>query len=284
MELFRTTLKQCNLSDLGYKGSRFTWTNCQPYGNFLKVRLDRAMANSQWWCMFEGASVQVLAARSSDHKLLLLNFETNVRGNNKDKRDFKFEMSWTLDEEYQKIVEEAWNEAPNDDVRVKLSQCRTKLTRWSRGKFENIAPLIKQKMRELGLLQRSESPKNSEDIKILKGEVEKLLKQEDLRWKQRAKQNWYKNGDQNTQYFHAWANQQRRINRIQKVHDTAGREWQQQNDIPNVFLHHFQEMFTTEGTHGLKDCLEGMENRVTIEMNQALGRAFTEMEVDEALK
>jgi hypothetical protein len=183
-ELFRTALKQCNLSDLGYKGSRFTWINCQPDGNFLKVRLDRAVANSQWWCMFEGASVQVLAAHSSDHKALLLNFETNVRGNDKDKRGFKFEMSWTLDEEYQKIVEEAWNEAPNDDVRVKLSQCRTKLTRWSRGKFGNIATLIKQKMRELGLLQRSESPENSEDIKILKGEIEKLLKQEDLRWKQ----------------------------------------------------------------------------------------------------
>jgi hypothetical protein len=53
--------------------------------------------------------------------------------------------------------------------------------------------LIKQKMRELELLQRSESPENSEDIKILKWEIEKLLEQEDLRWKQRAKQNWYKN-------------------------------------------------------------------------------------------
>jgi endonuclease/exonuclease/phosphatase family metal-dependent hydrolase len=85
MELFRTALEQCNLSDLGYKGSRFTWTNCQPDGNFVKVRLDRAVANSQWCCMFEGASVQVLAARSSDHKPLLLNWETNVQGKTKAK-------------------------------------------------------------------------------------------------------------------------------------------------------------------------------------------------------
>jgi hypothetical protein len=46
MELFRTALEQCNLSDLGYKGSRFTWTNCQPGGNFVKVHLDHAVANS----------------------------------------------------------------------------------------------------------------------------------------------------------------------------------------------------------------------------------------------
>jgi hypothetical protein len=62
-------------------------------------------------------------------------------------------------------------------------------------------------MRELEVLQRSESPENSDAIKNAQGEIEKLLEQEDLRWKQRAKQNWYKNGDQNTQYFHAWANQ-----------------------------------------------------------------------------
>jgi hypothetical protein len=39
-----------------------------------------------------------------------------------------------------------------------------------------------------------------------------------------------------------------------------------------------------EGTLGLETCLIGMENHVTTEMNQVLGRAFTEMEVDEALK
>jgi hypothetical protein len=180
MELFRTSLKQCNLSDLGYQGSIFTWTNCQPDGNFVKVCVDRVVANPHWCCMFMGASVQVLATRSFDHKPLLLKLETKMQGNEKGKRGFKFEISWTLDEEYQKIVEEAWNEIPNDDVRSKLAQCRTSLTSWSRGKFGNTAALIKQKMRELELLQRSESPENSEDIKILKGEIEKLLEQEDL--------------------------------------------------------------------------------------------------------
>jgi uncharacterized protein YceH (UPF0502 family) len=77
------------------------------------------------------------------------------------------------------------------------------LTSWSRGKFRNNVALIKQKTQELELLQRSERPKNSDDIKNLQGEIEKLLEQEDLRWKKRAKQNWYKNGDRNTQYFHA---------------------------------------------------------------------------------
>jgi hypothetical protein len=93
MEIFRAALEHCNLSVLGYKGAKFTWTNCQPDENFVKVRLDRAVANPQWCCMFEGASVQVLAARSSDHKPLLLNWESNGQGNDTGKRGFKFEMS-----------------------------------------------------------------------------------------------------------------------------------------------------------------------------------------------
>jgi hypothetical protein len=71
--------------------------------------------------MFEAASVQVLAARTSDHKPLLLSLENNVHGNDKGNRGLKFEMSWTVDKEYQKIVKEAWNEKSNDDVRSKLS-------------------------------------------------------------------------------------------------------------------------------------------------------------------
>jgi hypothetical protein len=248
MEIFWAALEQCNLSDLGYKGAKFTWTNCQPEGNFVKVRLDRAVANPQWWCMFEGASVQVLAARSSDHKPLLLNWESNGQGIDKGNRGFKFEMSWTLDEEYRKVVEDAWHKIPNDDIRLKLTQCKTNLTNWSRGKFGNSVAIIKQKTRELEELQRQEGPENSDAIKKVQGEIDKLLEQEDLCWKQRAKQNWYKNGDRNTQYFHAWANQRRRTNRIQKVRDIARREWQTLSDIPNFFWSTIRS-YSQQGVH-----------------------------------
>jgi hypothetical protein len=48
------------------------------------------------------------------------------RNDHGSKRGFKFEMSWTLDEEYQKIVEGGLDcKAPYDDVPSKLAQCRT---------------------------------------------------------------------------------------------------------------------------------------------------------------
>jgi endonuclease/exonuclease/phosphatase family metal-dependent hydrolase len=284
MELFRLALEKCNLSDLGYTGPRFTWTNCQPDGNFIKVRLDRAVANTQWCSMFTGASVQVLAARSSDHKPLLLVLDMELQENGKRRRGFKFEMSWTLEEDYQQLIEETWNAVPNENTRAKLAQCRTSLLRWSKGKHGSNAALIKQKTKELELLQRYEGPENCEEIKNLNGEIEKLLEQEDLRWKQRAKQNWYKNGDRNTQYFHAWANQRRRLNRIQKVRDTNGREWKHPSEVPQVFIHYYHDLFQSGGAQEIEACLDGLESRVTAEMNQNLCREFTEIEVDDAIK
>jgi hypothetical protein len=115
--------------------------------------------------MFTGASVQVLAARSSNHKLLLLVLDTDMQENDKSKRGFKFEMSWTLDEDYQHIIEEAWNVVPNDNTWSKLSKCRTSLIRWGNGKLGNNAVLNKQKTKELEVLQRHEGLKDLKTVK-----------------------------------------------------------------------------------------------------------------------
>jgi hypothetical protein len=63
---------------------------------------------------------------------------------------------------------------------------------------------------------------NEEETK-LKANLNSLLEQEELKWRQRAKENWLKNGNQNTKYFHAYASQRSKKNDITEVLDKDGR-------------------------------------------------------------
>jgi hypothetical protein len=112
-------------------------------------------------------------------------------------------------------------------------------------------------------MQLNEGPDQREAIKKLQDEIEILMKQEDLRWKQRAKQNWYQNGDRNTQFFHAWADHRRRINHIKAIVDEEGRRWNNKKEIPQVFIAYYQQLFTSAGTYGLDDCIGSLDSRVS---------------------
>jgi hypothetical protein len=56
----------------------------------------------------------------------------------------------------------------------------------------------------------------------LKAEIQVQLEREDLWWRQRAKQEWLKNGDKNTHFFHACANSRRKKKFIEKIRDEQG--------------------------------------------------------------
>jgi hypothetical protein len=45
MAKFCSTLTTCNLGDLGFRGPKYKWSNKQNTSDFIKARLDRALAN-----------------------------------------------------------------------------------------------------------------------------------------------------------------------------------------------------------------------------------------------
>jgi hypothetical protein len=89
-------------------------------------------------------------------------------------------------------------------------------------------------------LQRRENPGVLAQIKQIQGEINKALEIEDIKWKQRAKRNWYRHEDRNTQYFHAWANHRRRSNFLSSIKDLSGAIWIEPKDMGLVFSNYFQ--------------------------------------------
>jgi hypothetical protein len=101
LEPFRNVVEECRLGDLGFKGSKFTWCNYREGNEFIKERLDRALATPGWCYLFPNVEVEVLAAQSSDHKPLWVRL-TQSSGHHS--RSFKYEASWDKDVECVEVI------------------------------------------------------------------------------------------------------------------------------------------------------------------------------------
>lgn len=72
MANFRDVLNDCDLTDLGFVGLPFTFDNGREGDANVKVRLDRAVADTNWRDLFTDATLHHLVSSRSDHCSLLL--------------------------------------------------------------------------------------------------------------------------------------------------------------------------------------------------------------------
>ncbi|XP_059446462.1 uncharacterized protein LOC132178008 [Corylus avellana] len=140
MELFREALEDCYLNDLGYVGSRYSWSNKHQDGGFTKERLHKAIANQSWCDLFQTVCVHVLAAQTSDHKPLIVSCGISA---------------WE---------ESGLDSSPIQGARKKLEQCQTDLRGWNKRKFWKTEEEVRKKSKQREALQGRENSYNQEEI------------------------------------------------------------------------------------------------------------------------
>ncbi|KAK5813725.1 hypothetical protein PVK06_029176 [Gossypium arboreum] len=92
MESFRRTLEACQLIDVRYSGTWFTWERGNLLETNIQERLDRGVATAGWISMFSEVKVQHLVHNFSDHCPLLIN--TKKYDEKQRSISFKFEAWW----------------------------------------------------------------------------------------------------------------------------------------------------------------------------------------------
>jgi hypothetical protein len=97
--------------------------------------------------------------------------------------------------------------------------CQKTLQRWVRKKDANVENRIREVSQRLNYLQMQEDGDQKEEENTLQDEMYFMLEQEDLKWSQRAKEDWLKYRDRNTKFFHACATQRNRRKQISKIVD-----------------------------------------------------------------
>ena len=201
----------------------------------------------------------------------------------------RYEASWAVGRDDHEVCTRAWSGSLGQGdiwnrVGQKLSTCKSELLRWKRATWGKTRQTIKSLQYRLNGAYDSFHDQAGSDIKNIKRELEFLLAQDNERWKQRAKVKWLKNGDQNTKFYHACANQRRSSNRILRIADEVGLVWESQDDIQTAFMKYFSGLFIVGPVGDMEVSLQNLNMRVSDEMNGELLKMFTKEEISFAFK
>lgn len=118
----------------------------------------------------------------------------------------------------------------------------------------------------------SPSQENLEEEANLLLELEEWQAKEDIKWKQKSRELWLKEGDHNSKFFHA-STIIRRKNNIAEIKLENGNYIYENEDIEKYFEKHFQELYNSSNPNFPRDlenlistCMEPEENEDLIRM------------------
>jgi hypothetical protein len=151
IRLFQECLDDCALSDMGFSGPMFTWTNKQNNDRNVRVRLDWAVANGLFTQIFDDCMVENVITTTSDHYAVSISLQSF----NDDpepvpvQMGFKFEAAWLRSPDYMQVMEQAWKDGSQGPSSLRstwatLHRVATSLGQWSKDTFGSVGQKIRK--------------------------------------------------------------------------------------------------------------------------------------------
>ena len=195
--------------------------------------------------MFPKAGVKHLSAPNSDHIPILLDTHLEYHSG---ARPFRFEAMWVKDESSVNVVQDVWAIAVEGSQNFRLvKRCqKTKqdLIAWNRSVFGHTQTRIQEIKDQIKSVQALDPTQANLSVKAaLNLELNNWLEREELKWKQKSKELWLKEGDRNSKFFHLSIVVCRRRNFIAEI-KLPNQQWiHSRTDIERYFTDHFVELF-----------------------------------------
>ncbi|XP_038999986.1 uncharacterized protein LOC120125690 [Hibiscus syriacus] len=243
---FQHCVEEMGLSDHSFIGPLFTWSN-KHQDNFLARKLDRFLTNSGWFGSFVDSEVEFLAPGDSDHCpafVWLHKLVPAVRP-----KQFKFFNFWALHPRFLQIVEESWQDPTEGNLAqalfLKLKGLKCCLKDFNKIYFNDISSRVKQKHEELSKIQLANLDFGTVgNCANMECEVERELKILEetklLFYKQKAKSNWIKEGDQGSHFFHSMVASKRKSYTIRVLFDQNDRRLDSFEDMSSEVIVFFK--------------------------------------------
>ena len=190
-----------NLMDICPSNGSYTWTNKRSRFAHIAARLDRFLLSLDWKISYLNISSEILSLLGSDHFPISLNiiFKDNCSAQHFHS-SFKFESMWLRHPKILQNIQQWWNEAPVDGLKMhqfamKLKYVKTQIRIWNQQVLKNVfdqKEVVKHQLEEVynQIIQKGMNEETYAYQKNLQIEWEELCVREEKYWRQKSRELW----------------------------------------------------------------------------------------------
>ncbi|KAL0288495.1 UNVERIFIED_CONTAM: Retrovirus-related Pol polyprotein from type-2 retrotransposable element R2DM [Sesamum angustifolium] len=219
IEDFNDMVLDSGLTDAGFEGEPFTWSNKRVWR-----RLDRVLYSQEWAKLFNSTRVSHLPRRLSDHHPLLI---YATRTEDKVPSSFRFQHMWIMHPNFQEMIKQSWGAPIHGYGMYRLQQnlyrLNDHLKQWNRDIFGNVFSLVDQAKAAANEAEKQfdRLPSEANLINLNRQNVALVyaLNLESEFWRQKRNCKWLEAGERNTKFFHSSVKKKRLKSRISRVMD-----------------------------------------------------------------
>nr|GEX55216.1 hypothetical protein [Tanacetum cinerariifolium] len=247
MQKFKERVDNIEVMDIQKTGLKYTWTQKSKGTNGVLKKIDRVMANIDFFDAFPGGHAIFQPYRISDHSPVVLCLPTTVKAKSK---PFMFSNILIQNSRFKQVVMEGWNRDVSgfNMYKAVLKLCHLKKPpRKLMFDNGNLHENVKRLRYELDTVQRyiDNDPFNitlrEEEAVYVQAFNEAILLEERF-LKQKAKVDWLRDGDSNSVYFHKSVKSRISQSRIDVITNSKGLIFENEK-VANTFVSHYEEFF-----------------------------------------
>ncbi|KAM6558769.1 uncharacterized protein LOC133032044 [Cannabis sativa] len=161
---------------------------------------------------------------------------------------YRFENAWLREPLCFQLIKDSWELCGNDEVTNKVSFCGQQLRVWGKEFTSNFKDRIKKCRDEVQRWKLGRDDVSVANYKQAKKNLSEAYIQREVFWRQRSKQLWLQEGDNNSKFFNASATNRRRNNFVTKLKDQSGVwvDWNSGLDL--LMVNYFNDLFSFSQT------------------------------------
>ncbi|XP_074305538.1 uncharacterized protein LOC141640755 [Silene latifolia] len=247
MEHFRRCVADCGVMDVAAVGALYTWNNKQKPEERIYSRIDRFLFNHDWCDSFTDIYAHFMPEGLMDHTPCLLKSTNQSQA----KRSFKYYNMWGGSAKFIPLVRENWDASftgtPMFRLAKNLKSMKAVLKELNKECFsdiENAAAILHKQVEGLqeGINRYPTNVQKITEEYEASLKLRELAKARESFLSQKSKQQWIKDGDANSSYFHGMLKRRRNMNKVAMVEDMNGKVCDTQEQIQKAFIDYYQLM------------------------------------------